>query len=1394
MRTTGHIKHYLLAAMIFAAHTVAWGQTVTVTYTTPGSYSALIPPCTTSANAEAWGAGGAGGRANAGGACGGGGGGGAFASGVVTPGPLTIIVGAGGNGNGGGGHHGGATSVATGATTFVLAAGGDGVPGVPSGGATNTGGQGGQASSSIGSITYSGGKGGNASGNGGTHGSGGGGGGAGSNGGGGGGGNGSSGIVNGTGGTGGTGAALSGGNGGNGVGSGSNSGGNGYNYGGGGGGSKEAAFGGSARDGGNGAGGQLILSFSFSRPAITGNNSYCEGDNLVLSVVAPCASANYIWKKDGLQVGTGPTLTIIDINAGNAGSYTVEYSMSGYTYAVLPVVSGNGIVHNNTTGVFLLTSASHAVTVNPKPTITWVNLSGSQNQSVCQGTSITSTIYSLGGSATGIVLPITNLPNGLTVTPSLNTITISGTPTESGTYTIYTTGQNSSCNPASISGTITYNPLPVLDYISDQTLCPGNASTAVSMTGTNVDAASTTWAVVAGTGASIGLGAESGTGNIPSFTTINHGTTSISVTIRVTPHSLAGCTGTYQDFTITVNQKPQVGNITPTVTTYCVGSNLIFPIDSPAIVASPAAIDSGWMLGATIITEPYLLDVADNGKPLFFYATNSCGTSYSDSLTITVIVTEIISIAPAYGPTAGGTYTGNPLSPVDPAGTVKITGVGFSPFGAFAVSSVTFDGVSATIDYIHSSDDTVYCIPPPRANSGYVLVSVTAGCGTATLPNGYHYDAMNITDVTPDYGPVTGGTSITLRGTGFLAGGSGDPNLVTVKIGGVWATVNAATVTDNEITCTTGLSGHSLLGSIEIFNSVESSEFVDRFTYYPVTFVVNGSWSEPYNWETQTDDRILPYPGAVVHIKANCLQDRDLNGSAFPYNGVMDSITVYSNAAYTIGNGITLDANVFTLKDSTSFLNYGNMRALQQNMERVLVHGRNWYVSSPLSTAQPISTALGKGALGGTLSVDGVVDLSSANAPSDWRVEWYNEIDHQWERLPSPASVLATGLGYTVYSKNEDIAVRFSGTYNDGNNNGAAVTIQSPALTRTEYLEHPKRGFNLVGNPFPSYWRWTDDAASSANVYSTIWYRTVVAGAYEFWSYNAAGNVGVAPGWNDGTPTGAYSLSYIPPLQAFWVRIKDGASSGVITFANDRRSHADHASNVLKSAETTDAGERRLLRIALKGDKNTDETLIYTDSRAEYGFDNYDSDKMFAGVGVELFTFPADQNRELVINGLPVISDGSEVTLGFQTDEGGNLSLHVREMLNFGSLDVYLRDRWRGVEHRLDAENPYLFTSGSEYNTERFSVMFRSSATGNDLVANDENGFLRAYSDTEGNIIVWYGGPDDCMVTVYDMLGNRLAVQNVTPNTPTVVKGKFAKGVYVLRTGKYATKVAIQRY
>ena len=720
---------------------------------------------------------------------------------------------------------------------------------------------------------------------------------------------------------------------------------------------------------------------------------------------------------------------------------------------------------------------------------------------------------------------------------------------------------------------------------------------------------------------------------------------------------------------------------------------------------------------------------------------------------ISVMTAEIWKITPNEGPVSGGTFTGNSSDPIDPDGTVTIEGYGFD-----GVISVMFGDHPATHVTVLNSY-TITCTPPFNP-SGYVTVSVITDCGTFSYPNGYLYKSSDITDVSPAYAPVTGGTEVTIQGSGFLA--TGDENDITVTLCGEPAIV--ISVADDGIVCIAGPSNYARHGSIEIYNGSETNTFPNRFTYYPVHFIRNGNWSDHTNWDKHTNDSIIPYPNAKVHIMANCLQDINLMGAVdemaatFPYNQGMDSITVYPGKAYTIGSGRTLDANVFTLKDDASFLNFGTMEAVEQNVEHLLTKGRNWYVSNPLTTPG---------------SFTGNID----------RVEWYDETSNLWV---NSNTAMDAGQGYTVFHPDNDIALKFSGIYND-----FATPVQH-SLTRTPgNVEYS--GFNLVGNPFPSYWRWTATAASAANVYSTIWYRTVTGGVYEFWSYNASGDIAVMPGWEDDTPTGSYSLGYVPPIQAFWVRILDGQTSGILTFTNNSRAHADHGSNVLKSSAVENTETRSLLRITVNNGVRADETVIYADAKAKKEFDTYDSDKWFINQGAEIFTLPVSSTRELVINGLPEITDGTEITLGFQAKEGGAFSFRAKEILNLDTLNVFLSDKWRNTEFDLRSGD-YNFTSGSAPTVDRFSIIFRSPANSDDLSVEDN---LLAYGDKNGQITIILHLRDqqgsNANVSVFDLAGRRLAEQSVVVGDRTTLKGAFPKGVYILRSGKCVAKVIVRR-
>jgi formylglycine-generating enzyme required for sulfatase activity len=142
----------------------------------------------------------------------------------------------------------------------------------------------------------------------------------------------------------------------------------------------------------------------------------------------------------------------------------------------------------------------------------------------------------------------------------------------------------------------------------------------------------------------------------------------------------------------------------------------------------------------------------------------------------------ISSVVPAAGPIAGGT-------------TITINGANLT-----STTSVTVGGVPA-IGVTVLSATKVRAVTPPGSAGGRDVVLTTAW-GTATRTNGFTYfPPPTIATVSPNVGPSTGGTTITITGTNFTGATS-------VKVGTKFATglvvVNPTTITAVTPVNTTG--------------------------------------------------------------------------------------------------------------------------------------------------------------------------------------------------------------------------------------------------------------------------------------------------------------------------------------------------------------------------------------------------------------------------------------------------------------------------------------------------------------------------------------------------------------------------------------------------------------
>jgi hypothetical protein len=187
--------------------------------------------------------------------------------------------------------------------------------------------------------------------------------------------------------------------------------------------------------------------------------SFNTGNNTQVSITATLGTATWIGVEIYTSCGTLATglSTICDYNLLSPNPTVITGFLMNTTYR-LRIFTNASFDTPGTFSIYLNTISNSS---------TLSSVSGTDNQTICLNNSITSITYTTTG-ATGATF--TGLPTGVTGSWSNNIITISGTPTVSGTFN-YTVTLTGGCGTVTSTGTITINPL-----VSTITSISGNST------------------------------------------------------------------------------------------------------------------------------------------------------------------------------------------------------------------------------------------------------------------------------------------------------------------------------------------------------------------------------------------------------------------------------------------------------------------------------------------------------------------------------------------------------------------------------------------------------------------------------------------------------------------------------------------------------------------------------------------------------------------------------------------------------------------------------------------------------------------------------------------------------------------------------------------------------
>ena len=270
------------------------------------------------------------------------------------------------------------------------------------------------------------------------------------------------------------------------------------------------------------------------------------------------------------------------------------------------------------------------------------------------------------------------------------------------------------------------------------------------------------------------------------------------------------------------------------------------------------------------------------------------------------------------------------------------------------------------------------------------------------------------------------------------------------------------------------------------------------------------------------------------------------------------------------------------------------------------------------------------------------------------------------------------------------------------NNGPLSVTLYNHDSTYT-------KGFNLVGNPYPSPIRWSLPGWTKTNIDNAVYYFR----ASETDEYG-----GAYSSYVNGVSSDGVASDTIPSMQGFFVHVSDGAFpvTGTLGVTNSVRVN-DLTHPFLKSAPSS---TRFLVRAtaSFTGDQaSADPMVIYFNDEAEAGFDSeYDALKLMnTDMMMTNFYSVLSGGKRLSINALPVQTDTATVVpLGLKTYVDGEISFRIREIENLPEgTKVYFRDRATGANINLLPGQSYKVSlNAGDYN-DRFFLAFLKGTYGN---------------------------------------------------------------------------------
>ncbi len=453
-------------------------------------------------------------------------------------------------------------------------------------------------------------------------------------------------------------------------------------------------------------------------------------------------------------------------------------------------------------------------------------------------------------------------------------------------------------------------------------------------------------------------------------------------------------------------------------------------------------------------------------------------------------------------------------------------------------------------------------------------------------------------------------------------------------------------------------------GNDGTLNNMDNTNWVSSQAPLPFITTQDGNWDDNATWLPGQNYPDSPWSKVRISHSINLSVVKEVRDLSITSSGTLDcSPTTQLNVSDSLNNESGNDGLVLNSDATNTASLISSNSNISGQAETYISSGQWHFVSSPVSTAT-------------------VEDFYFPGSTTSWIKSW-DEVSNDWVYISNISTLLNVGQGYATWfeSAKSDETVVYSGTFNAGD------------LNKNLSYSGTDRGFNLVGNPFPSSLDWDIGSWENNNT-------TSIAYVWNNGNYLSRNSIG----------EGSLTNGIIPAGQGFFVQAS--ATNASITIPQDARVLYNQI--FYKNHKEEDkSDESSYLQLTVDDGNKRDKTWISFNKYASNEWDEGIDALRLAGDENQPQLYTKYDNEQLSIQSFEVLSSSFSLPLYFITPDTKQYSLQFDFIESFENTEIWLEDKKDNFWFPISESKLYYFTANPYDDDHRFTLHFFYGTTTN---------------------------------------------------------------------------------